>query len=376
MLEVRRADASLLWTDRAPAEPESKHLREASFEVAAPDLPGGLLRARYVVDFSRDAAIGRRWAWMLVGLILAAGATVAVAARWRVRHDLRPLVELAAQPRSISPRKLGRRLVLSDPAEELEPRITQFNALMDRLQAAYVQMEGFNADVAHELRTPLATLIAQTELALSRDRSAETLRETLRSNLEEMQRLSGLVNDMLFVSQADRGVQARRGTAASLADLARQVIEFHEATLDVAGLALRVQGEACIAVDEALFKRALSNLVGNATRSARRGSLVEVQIGPAAGHGSAADGSPGGSDEGRAEVQVLVCNDGEPIAEEALPRLFDRFYRAHASRCCDQGAHHGLGLAFVAAIARMHGGRTLAESAGGRTRIGFTIAAA
>jgi signal transduction histidine kinase len=96
---------------------------------------------------------------------------VAVATRWNVQRQLRPLHELAAQTRAISPRRLDQRLSLADPGEELLPWIEQFNALMQRLELAYAQLEGFNADVAHELRTPLATLIGETEVALSRERS-------------------------------------------------------------------------------------------------------------------------------------------------------------------------------------------------------------
>jgi two-component system heavy metal sensor histidine kinase CusS len=250
-------------------------------------------------------------------------------------------------------------LSLDDPAEELLPWIQQFNALMDRLQRAYGQLEAFNADVAHELRTPLANLIGQTELALSRERSPDALRETLASNLEETQRLSALVNDMLFLSQADRGAMARRGEPVSLAALAAEVAEFHEATLEEAGLALRIDGDARVAVDEPLVKRAVSNLIGNATRFAEPGSTVVVAI--------AADTPE--------QVALTVDNTGAEIDREHLPRLFDRFFRGDASRCCEgEQQHHGLGLAIVAAIARMHAGRTLAESAAGRTRVGFTLA--
>jgi len=234
---------------------------------------------------------------------------------------------------------------------------------MERLERAYAQLEGFNADVAHELRTPLATLIGETEVALSRERSNESLRGTLASNLEEMQRLSAMVNDMLFLSHADRGAVARRGAPVSLAALARQVADLHEATLEDAGLALRVEGDALLAVDEPLFKRAVSNLLGNATRFAQRGSTVVVRIEPEATAHLAE------------QVKVLVQNEGPPITPQQLPLLFDRFFREEASRVCPDQHHHGLGLAIVAAIARMHAGRTLAESDTGLTRVGFTLAA-
>jgi two-component system heavy metal sensor histidine kinase CusS len=360
-LEVWRADGSALYADPGnPALAASNHRRELDFTVNAPALPGGSIKARYSVDYSHDAAMGRRWAWILVGVTLAAGAIVGAGSYAHVRRQLRPLRELTAQTRAISARQLDRRLALEDPSEELLPWIQQFNALMDRLQQAYMQLEAFNADVAHELRTPLANLIGQTELALSRERSSEALRETLASNLEETQRLSALVKDMLFLSQADRGAMARRGAAVSLAALAAEVAEFHEATLDEAGLALRIEGDARVAVDEPLFKRAVSNLIGNATRYAVHGSTVVVAI--------AADTAE--------QVRVTVENAGAEIARDHLPRLFDRFFRGDASRCCEgEEQHHGLGLAIVAAIARMHAGRTLAESQSGRTRVGFTLAA-
>jgi two-component system heavy metal sensor histidine kinase CusS len=339
--------------------------------VQAPNIAGGEVRGHLEIDTTHDTRMLKGLVVTLLLTTLVGAALTAWFIRWRVLHDLRPLADLAAQTRAISPQRLHQRLQMARPAEELAPWIDQFNALMDRLERAYAQLEGFNADVAHELRTPLANLIGQTEVALSRERSPEVLRDTLLSNLEEMQRLSAMVNDMLFLSHADRGAVARRGEPVSLAALAQQVVEFHEAPLEEAGLRLQVQGDAHLPVDESLVKRALSNLVGNATRFARHGSTVVVQIvGETAGAADGADLPLPRS------VQLLVQNEGDPIAEHALPRLFDRFFRAEASRCCPEEQHHGLGLAIVAAIARMHQGRTLAESQGGLTRVGFTLSAA
>ncbi len=360
-LEVRAADGSLLHADPVPPRmADAEYLRSLDFDIDVPEVPGGRLQARYTIDYTPDAEMGTRWAWVLTLVTLVAGALVAAGASWHVRRQLRPLESLAAQTRAISASRLDQRLALADPASELLPWIEQFNALMERLERAYTQLEAFNADVAHELRTPLASLIGETEVALARERPAAALRETLASNLEEMHRLSALVNDMLFLSQADRGAVARRGPPASLAELAAQVLEFHEAPFEDAGVRVRIEGDARVAVDEPLLKRALSNLLGNAARFAERGSTVVVQIDAAA-----AD-----------RVWVMVENAGPSIDPQALPRVFDRFFRADESRaCCDGQSHHGLGLAIVAAIARMHAGSTLAESAQGRTRVGFTLAA-
>ncbi len=362
-LEIHYADGRPCYLDPAGGpHAMSQHTRSESFAIRMP--AGDVLQARYTMDFASDARMGNKWAVILVALTLGAGALVAGGTSWHVRRQLRPLHELAAQTLAISPRRLDQRLSLVDPAAELLPWIEQFNALMQRLEQSYAQLEGFNADVAHELRTPLATLIGETEVALSRERSTASLRDTLASNLEEMQRLSAMVNDMLFLSNADRGAEARRGTPVSLAALARQVAEFHECTLDEAGLKLDVVGDATVAVDIPLVKRALSNLLGNATRFAAPGSTVRVRIGGEAAAQAAAS-----------EVVVVVQNQGQAIAAHLLPRLFDRFFRGDDSRCCEGQQHHGLGLAIVAAIARMHAGRTLARSHDGVTEVGFTVAA-
>ena len=356
-LELWRADGQPFYADAsAGSHALSEHVRSVDFEIEAPQLAGGLLRARYTVDFSADAKFGRNWLVVFVVITLLAGAMVWAGSRWHVRRALRPLNDLATQTRAISARRLDQRLALADPAEELLPWVEQFNALMERLEGAVAQLEGFNADVAHELRTPLAALIGHTEVALSRERPAEALRDTLLSNLEEAQRLAALVNDMLFLSQADRGASARRGRSASLAELAAQVVEFHEALIEEAGLTVRIEGDAQAAVDEPLVKRAVANLLGNAIRYAQRGSCIVVCIAPDAAE----------------QVRVEGRNAGEPIAPQHLERLFDRFFRVDAARP-DSQSHHGLGLAIVAAIARMHAGRPLAASEGGTTRVGFTL---
>lgn len=357
-LELARGDGAVLFRDQQ-SQPFVRQI-STRIDVEAPRIAGGSVRGRLDVDITHDERLLGGLAVTLVTATLLGAAFTGAAIRWLVRRELVPLRTLVQQTEAISASRLDHRLQLPRPIAEIEPWITQFNALMDRLERAYAQLEGFNADVAHEMRTPLATLIGETELALTRERPVAELRETLASNLEEMQRLAALVNDMLFLSHADRGAVARRGAPLSLSALASQVAEFHEAALEDAGLALRIEGDASVAVDEPLVKRALSNLLGNAVRFADRGSTVTLRI--------AADAPQ--------QVGVTVHNAGVAIAEDDLPRLFDRFFRADASRCCDDEQHHGLGLAIVSAIARMHGGTTRAVSQGGVTSVGFTLATA
>ena len=226
-------------------------------------------------------------------------------------------------------------------------------------------MEAFNADVAHELNTPLTTLISSCELALRKPRSAVELQDILASNLEDLQRMAGIVADMLFLSHADRGTEARRSAKVSLAELASEVAEFHEAVLQEAHLQVLIDGDASVAVDARLVRRALSNLLGNASRYAEAGSTITIEISQSVVE------TPDGK---RDNVSIAVINRGAEIDHIHLPRLFDRFYRADASRA-HANLNHGLGLAIVAAIARMHGGTAFATSSSGITKIGISLPA-
>lgn len=351
---TRAADGSEFY--RRSASNPAVEPRVARFTVSAPAPTQGTLDAVLVLDIREDTALLRRIGITLALAAMAGTLLVSVGGFLLVRLGLRPVRHLVNQTRQLAADTLHRRLDGSAQPEELEPLIAQFNELLGRLELAYVQMEGFNADVAHELCTPLATLISSTELALRKARSAIELREVLGSNLEELQRVASIVHDMLFLSQADRGSVARRAVTPSLATLVQQVCNYHEAALEDAGLTLEIAGDANGSFDTALLQRALSNLIGNATRYAQHGSAVRIEI---------TRPTPD-------EVQLQVVNRGTTIDPAHLPRLFDRFYRGDASRS-HSDRNHGLGLAIVAAIARMHGGRPLASSSEGISAIGMRL---
>ena len=352
-LELRKASGDVVYRDSEPLR-DPAQTRQRDFKLA---LTLGEVHGELLLDTTYDRRMLGRLAMILTGALLLGSVSIWFSSRWRARRTMQPLLELTNQIRAVTPDRMDQRLSLTEPVAELQPWIDQFNAMLRRMESAYVQLEAFNADVAHELRTPLAALMGHTEVALSReDRTVASLRETMTGNLEELQRLSSLVNDMLFLSRADRGATARYGEPASLAALVCQVVNFHEAALSDAQLHVSVEGDVEMAVDAPLFKRAVSNLLGNATRYAEQGSLITVRVGV----------------DLQGRVEISVENEGPEIAASHIPRLFDRFYRIDESRV-DGHLHHGLGLAIVAAIARMHEGSTLATSGGGSTRIGFSV---
>ena len=317
---------------------------------------GQPIKLQLTLDVSGDDLLLRRLAWTLFLATTLGSLLVAFTGSLVVRRGLKELKDLAAQTAEAGPERPGIRIDSSAYASELQPWVGQFNALLGRVEGAYEQLESFNADVAHELRTPLANMIAQAEVELSQARSVGALQDALSSQLEEAHRLSGIVTDMLFLSKADRGARARRTGPVSIAEQVAAVAEFHEAELETARLSLRIDGDAVLLVDVGLLRRAVSNLVSNAIRYATPESMIRVAV----------------EREGNV-VKLFVDNRGEPIDDSALPHLFERFFRADRSRS-GSSSHHGLGLTIVSAIARMHGGSTFASSERGVTRIGLLLA--
>jgi two-component system heavy metal sensor histidine kinase CusS len=295
----------------------------------------------------------------LAALCLATMLAVMLIGYWIAGVSLRPLKRLSVEARALRPKAHPQRLQAAHLPIELADFAVAFNGAIGRLEDAYRQLEAFNADVAHELRTPLANLIGGTQVALSRPRHVAELEEILQSNLEELEQLRLIINDMLFLARADQGEVATGLVRTKLAEEVRKTIDFYEVLLDDLGASVEIAGDvdAEAPIETSLFRRALSNLLQNAIEHSAAGARISVEI-----------------KRGTHHVWVCVSNPGEPIADTHVRRLFDRFYRVDAARNLPGRPHgHGLGLAIVKAVATMHSGGVSASSAAGLTSIGFSV---
>ena len=286
----------------------------------------------------------------IVGVLLASALGY-----WVARIGLKPLIKLSQEAQRLAPPLRAGRLRLSPLPPELEQFVESFNATLERVELAYSRLESFNADVAHELRSPLTNLIGQTQVALTRGRSAEHYFEVLQSNLEELERLRSIINDMLFLASADQGNKATKLTSTSLADEVATTLEYLDFILEDAQVQVQVSGDARVHIEVAHLRRALINLLSNAVQHTEPGQVIEVRI-----------------EADEHQVSIGVANPGAPIAGEHLPRLFERFYRVDASRS-NSGNNHGLGLAIVKAIALMHGGDVFVRSDRGMNTFGIYL---
>jgi two-component system heavy metal sensor histidine kinase CusS len=242
---------------------------------------------------------------------------------------------------------------------ELVDLAAAFNAMLSRLEESFRRLSEFSSDLAHELRTPIASLMTQTHVALSRTRSAEEYREVLYSNSEEYERLARMITDMLFLAKSDHGLIAPRSETVDLATEVKELFEFYDALAEDQGVSLAVEGVGTVAGERLMIRRAVSNLLSNAINHTPRGGCVKVRIERAA----------------NGEIRLSMENPGEGIAPEHLPRIFDRFYRIDPSRQrSTDGA--GLGLAITKSIVAAHKGTVHAFSEGGLTRFQIVFPAA
>ncbi|TGB66381.1 heavy metal sensor histidine kinase [Escherichia sp. E4736] len=313
---------------------------------------------RYVVAIDSTPYMGTLNAFTRTLLIIAALGVAIVALLGYVvsKIGLRPVGMLSKQAQHLAPGDHSQRLDARALPEELQQLASSFNGVLERQEIAWRQLESFNADVAHELRTPLTNLIGQTQLGLSRRRSHEELEELLGSNLEELERMTSIVNDMLFLSHAHAGEHASQLTQVSLREETLKTAEYVEPSFTEKQLSLDVEGDVTAFIDRRLFHRSLANLLENSARHSLSNSTITVRL-----------------SERDNQACVEVSNPGNPIAPEHLDRLFERFYRIDTSRARSD-AHHGLGLSIVRAVAIMHQGDVFARSEGGINTFGLTFA--
>ncbi|MCS2169881.1 heavy metal sensor histidine kinase [Scandinavium sp. TWS1a] len=313
---------------------------------------------RYVVAIDSTPYMGTLDAFTRTLLLITAlGVFIVALLGYGVsRIGLRPVGALSKQARHLAPGDHGQRLDTAALPIELQELASSFNGVLVRQEVAWRQLESFNADVAHELRTPLTNLIGQTQLGLSRRRSHEELEELLGSNLEELERMTTIVNDMLFLSHAHAGEHAAQLTTVSLREETLKTAEYVEPSFAEKKLTLDIKGDAIARIDRRLFHRSLANLLENSARHSSPSSTVTVRL-----------------SEKNGQACVAVSNPGEPIPLTHLHRLFERFYRADSSRA-KSDTHHGLGLSIVRAVAIMHHGDVFARSEGGINTFGLTFA--
>src|SRR5205809_1634 len=297
------------------------------------DLAGGLRD-------DRDAAEQLRELLMIMGagLPLAVG-IAAMGGYFLARRALAPVSRMLERARTITAERLGARLPVENPGDELGQLAAVFNDAFGRLERSFEQLRRFTADASHELRTPLTAMRSVGEVGLREHREAAAYREIIGSMLEETDQLGRLVEGLLTLSRADGGNALLKREGVDLAELARDVAA-HLAVLAEEkrqSFAVQASGPVPAWVDRVVIRQALINLVDNAIKYTPPGGSVRIVV---------RDGAPGPT--------IEVADTGSGIPPEHRDPVFDRFYRIEKAR-----ASHlrwaGLGLAMGRWAVEAHG---------------------
>lgn len=274
-----------------------------------------------------------------------------------LRRGLQPLRQLSEAVRGIDLRSLHQRLPAADtPAELLEP-VQALNGMLARLDDSVQRLSQFSADLAHEIRTPLHTLLASNGQALNHPRSTAEYQEVLASNMEEFERLKRMAQNLMFLARAEQAERALNRQTLDLHSIGSELCDYFEALAEDRDVRLDNQLHGELLADQQLLQRALGNLLANAVRHADAASVISLRR--------------------RDEPEVCwlqVHNHGPAIAPQHLGKLFDRFYRVDPSRA-EPGDSGGLGLAIVQSIMQLHGGEVRVSSDAGGTvfELGFVV---
>jgi two-component system heavy metal sensor histidine kinase CusS len=228
---------------------------------------------------------------------------------------------------------------------ELADLAQSLNDMLARLEEAFDRLSDFSSDIAHELRTPVSNLMTETQVALTRVRSADEYRSILESNAEELEHMARMISDMLLLAKSENSLTASSCTSVALATEVTALFDYYDAVAEEKGLHLTLEGDVTVNADRLMLRRAIGNVLSNAIRHSAPNTALRVQI-----------------SEDSEKATLRIENTGDLIPPEYLERIFDRFFRIDTARQRSDGT--GLGLAIAKSIITAHGGSISAASSG------------
>jgi heavy metal sensor kinase len=279
--------------------------------------------------------------------------------RLLVGRSLQPVDAMTRTAMSMEPGQLNRRIEATGTDDEIARLASAFNEMMARLDRSFRQVQQFSADASHELRTPLTSIRGEAEVALMSDLTTEEHRRVLKSIVDEVERMSAIVENLLLLARADaEQIQVRR-KRVSLDEIVMQVYEQMEglARRKQVSLDIAAMEEAAVSGDGLWLGQIITNLVNNALKYTPEGGAVTISL--------TVCNEPTEDGPLTPMARVAIADTGPGIPAEHLPRIFDRFYRVDSGRSRDAGGV-GLGLNIAQWAAESHGGRIEVESEVGK----------
>jgi heavy metal sensor kinase len=352
----KQAKAPLLWTERWSSKGEPFWLRSGLIWDEKHQVP---FYVSIGVSLAKNQQILREYTWAAFVMVIPSALILASLLGWIMAgRTLTPVREVAQAAQRVSGSNLSLRIPMRESGDELDYLILTFNRMTERLEASFLQMKQFSTDVSHELRTPITAIRGQLEVALFTAKTTDQYREAMFNALQDIDRLSQIVRALLLLSQAESGQLVLQKMRLDLGEMVRDLVDQFQIPAEAAQVHLtsEIEGDCSVAVDRVQIERMITNLLSNAFKFTPEGGAVRVRV-----------------QRNDDRVEIVVEDTGCGIPPEHVPHIFDRFYRVTGSGTAptaEQGL--GLGLSFVAWIAKAHGGAVHVDSTPGKgTR--FTI---
>lgn len=252
---------------------------------------------------------------------------------------MRSLFRLTETTKQITASSLHQRINPKSWPTELHSLGMAFNQMLDRIETSFAHLAQFSADLAHELRTPVNNLMGETEIVLSRKSSITDYRQVLESNLEELNRISHIIENLLFIARAENPKMEIKKELLHVGDEIKLVREFYEALADEKKITTSQEGEGIVLANPVMFRRMLSNVLSNSLKYTRENGWIKFSI----------------TQNDDDTLSITLTDNGIGIADEHLSKIFNRFYRVDSARSQSPGGS-GLGLAIVKSIVDLHHG--------------------
>jgi len=321
-------------------------------------LPVDAGRVRYAIQVAMsldDAhAVLRFGRWLFLGMSLVILAGIGLTGALLARRALRPIDDMVTRARRIGEANLVERLPHPGPRDEIGRLVETLNDMLDRLEQGFEIQRRFTADASHELRSPLSRLRAELEVTLRRPRPAGEYEETLRSCLDEVQRVQSLIEELLGLARIDARQEPEPAKPIPVSEIVEAAVAAVRAEAERRGVTVAVERPPELLVNAApgAAKVALANILDNAVKFSPTGGKVRIVV-----------------TAGREDVVIAVSDTGPGVSPQEVARLFERFYRGKASLSMDVPGF-GLGLAISQALVERQGGRISVEA---RTEKGATF---
>ena len=301
---------------------------------------------QYLLQFNRQLSM------ILFAITLLLISVAALGVYW----GFAPLATIVQKMKTMNPDRLDDRVTVSDMPLELRPLAESYNSMMAKLESNFESLSRFSDNIAHELRTPIATLSTQTQVMLNKPRAGDEYIEQLHHQHDTLEQLSAMINNMLLLAKTQKGLSDSQISHVDTDRLITKLVDYYEMIAEDRGIAIETKGDfSAVLGDKSLLQRLFANLISNAVYYAAQDSVITISADRVISDEIVGTTITSFQQSKQDILRMTITNQlDEPLTQSEADKLFERFYRHH--KTIDRHTGTGLGLSIVQSIVGAHNG--------------------